>query len=212
MRTNIILMMAFLIFLVGFFSSQTLLTGQASKIVNTPWSNADVAEFTDVTSDTCRTLDLYLYGRHKNLDSSLSNVEDTYLYDSQESYTSDVARYAYTLPVESYDFDNNGRLTESDSWVCYRIVRKAGFSTDIREDLSTSPWECTAEQAGKTRCIGGNVHVCSQGPLGEYSYALQQTRGPGERCKQTRLSDGSIIAELTHRVIINNPLRYGTTP
>ncbi len=212
MRTNVVIMMAFLIFLVGFFSSQTVLTGQASKIVHTPWSNADVVQYTDLTVDDCRTLDLYLSGRHKNLDSSLSNVEDTYLYDSRESYTSDVARFAYTLPLTSYDFDKNGRLTESDTWACYRIVRKAAFSTSLRQDLSTSPWECAASQVGKTRCIGGNVYICSQGQLGEYSYALQQTRGAGERCKQKRLSDGSIIAELTHRVIINNPLRYGTSP
>jgi len=177
MRTNVVLMLAFLIFLVGFFSSQMSLTGYSF----TPLSEEELSTLGDLTIHDCRDAARFAaYTERSDLfpkeaDSRPWSVLSTLQYQ-RRSYL-------------KYDLNKDGQVTTIDVRLCYDSVRATGSFSRSPSALhygATFAPECFL---GRTICRNNILYKCTPDSYGVPSWAKAAEAGTGQKCRGNRFID-----------------------
>ncbi len=179
MRPNLVLMLSFLIFLIGFFSSQVALTGQTIRSdYYTSLSNEELILYENLTVEDCRIASLLSgYDARSN---RLSTTGEARGYDPENPFTTK-ATYQLQHYDVSLDLDQDGRNTALDAKECFDIVYEGGVyaraSLNLRPDRMGS---CT--EIGKTICMDDTVYACSTDALGNPHWVPGVHAGKGQEC------------------------------
>lgn len=199
MRTNLIIVFALLIFLVGFFSTQISLTGQSTRSdFYTTLTNEELAEGTlrDLTVGDCRIFArIAAYGSRSNVP-NWGGIGPQYSVTTKTQQTADSAKA---------DLDGNGVVDFRDIDLCYNSVLGRGGQygdSPSATRRSTQLNECSPK--GKRTCrLGPRGHElaeCAPDQNGILSWATVTLSGKAEKCIN-RL-DGAI---LSNRIIVKQP-------
>jgi len=177
MRTNIILMLALLVFLVGFFSSQISLTGNTIRSDGfTSLSNEELAAYDSLTIDDCRDISRF----------SAYNYESRHYTRVADPNTNPTITSGYQFKSNTYlafDITGDGEVDTEDVNLCYSVVREFHkFSRDpnSRPRPYASQPACSPE--GREVCRHGVLNVCTPDAYGVLSWAEAAKPNAGERC------------------------------
>lgn len=177
MRTNLIFMLAFLIFLISFFSSQMSLTGYSFS----PLSEEELSTLGELTLDDCRKVARFAaYNERSDLfpkeaDSRPESVLSTVQYQ-RRSYL-------------NYDVNKDGQVTPEDARFCYDAVRATGAFSRSPSALhygTTFAPECSV---GRETCRHNELYECALDSLGVSSWAKKVKAGTGQQCRGNRFID-----------------------
>lgn len=177
MRTNVLLMLAFLIFLVGFFSTQTTLTGQASRDqFYTSLSAQELEDYGSYTIDFCRNV-----ARFAGYDQQSQRLRRETVYDVAPVITG-TQDYQHNF-YAAYDLTGDGKINYQDTDLCYSSVRETrdfGQSPIARLRSATAPSVCTK---GETRCSYNILYLCTEDQYGILSWAEVARPNLGQKCR-----------------------------
>ena len=181
MRTNIILMLAFLIFLVGFFSTQVTLTGQASRDqFFTSLSNKELKEMGDYTLDDCGQV-----ARIAGYDKQSHRLQRETVRGAAPIITS-TQEYQRNFYAD-YDLTGDGKIDARDIQLCYDSVRETGDfvrSPIARLRSATAPPAC---EEGRSQCSRGKLYLCTKDQKGILSWAEIARPNEGQKCHGNRI-------------------------
>lgn len=180
MRPNLVLMLSFLIFLVGFFSSQITLTGQTIRSdYYSTLSNDELTLYQHLTVEDCRVASLLSgYDARSN---GLSTAE-AQGYDPENPFRSKTT-YQFQHYDVSLDLDQDGRNTARDAKQCYDLVYERGEYARGSLDLRPARMS-TCRQPGERKCIDDAVAICSPDAQGTYQWVKEARAGKGQECRK----------------------------
>src|SRR3990167_8782295 len=166
MRPNLVLMLSFLIFLVGFFSSQVALTGQTIRTDSySSLTNEELTLYSDLTVEDCRVLarDVSYAQRSGSLDRvPLEAGQGTPLTKTQ-----------YQLQARGEDLNADGILDRRDSDLCYDLVYQRGEYARAPSFMRPTTVLSTCREPGERRCIDDAVVICAADAQGNTHWVTE---------------------------------------
>ncbi|MDP1694826.1 MAG: hypothetical protein Q8L34_04780 [Candidatus Woesearchaeota archaeon] len=207
MRPNLVLMLSFLIFLVGFFSSQVALTGQSVRTDSySSLTNDQLTLFPDLTVEDCRIASLLSgYDARSN---GLSTAEARG-YDPENPFTKKTTYQLQHYDI-SLDLDQDGRNTARDAKECYdRVYERVAYATiEFRKRPATVADSCP--ELGAKKCINGFLAICSLDAFKDKSWVKVQRATKSQNCREGFLDREAAI----ETSIVTKPwtYRFSTEP
>ncbi len=181
MRTNVVIMLAFLVFLVGFFSSQVTLTGQYSRSDSfSSLTNAELADSGHLTIDDCRNIARFSTYNYQS--GHLARIEDT---DKNPTILSTSQYKSNSYPA--FDITGDGKVDFEDVDLCYDSVNELNEfsrSKDARQRPLSAPPAC---EEGRETCDHNILKRCARDAYGILSWAEVAKPNAGERCRGDRI-------------------------
>ena len=197
MRPNLVLMLSFLIFLVGFFSSQVALTGQTIRTDSySSLTNEELTLYSDLTVEDCRVLarDVSYAQRSGSLDR----------VPLEAGQGDPLTKTQYQLQARGEDLDGNGVLDRRDSGMCYNIVNQRGPYATIEFKKRPATVMSTCKELGAKKCIDDALVICSVDALGDFSWVIETRAGKAQECREGFLDREAMIESL----VITKPWTY----
>lgn len=186
MRPNLVLMLAFLIFLVGFFSSQITVTGYSTRdSFYSSLNSEELARFGALTVEDCRVISLLSGYGARSQSFGFSNAEARgydrdYPFRSKSTYQ----LQHYDPLYDIYPTTPDGKITAADAKRCYDVVHQRGeyarASFDTRPVITLN----SCREAGERRCSNDAVVVCTSDAQGDYHWVTEVRAGKAEKCRK----------------------------
>ena len=182
MRTNLILLLALLVFLVGFFSSEISLTGYYSRSsAYTSLTEEELATLGSLTLDDCRNIARFAAyedqsNRFVKMDDPSANPKILNTNQYQRNYYS------------AFDITHDGDIDNEDVRLCYNSVREVGdFNRrpDAQQRASVSAYQCSPE--GRETCRYNILMRCTPDSYGILSWAEVAKPNAGQKCRGERI-------------------------
>mgnify|MGYP001563989237 CR=1 FL=1 len=184
MRPNLVMMLAFLIFLVGFFSSQVSLTGHSTRdSFYSSLSDEELARFGHLTVEDCRVTSLLSgYGARSH---GLSTAEARG-YDAEKPF---ISKSQYQLQYYDPDYDispdtPDGRITAADAKRCYDIVHQRGEYARAPSFFRPTTILDTCKKEGDTSCADDTVVKCTSDAQGNLHWVRESRAGKAQGCRK----------------------------